>query len=840
LEETSGKFEILNREKDSIISRLSSIGDDNSRGIIRVNENIERIRNNNDFIMEKIEKHEKKLIKMTDGFLIMSEFEKNLKLNLETIGDNKKSLNDLEYFSNKKFTEIDSKIFEIIDKVKDMKDSISINKSNNILSINANTNTNNHNNNNLYNNNNDNIVNHSNPNIINNELDSNLNNLYNNNMSNVVPNSYSDQISKLYKEIDNIKKLNREFNDKIDRLLKQNLSSETIIIDLKTKLEDYSIIRNIASALEKDNVLNIKNIDSLDYRILDLEKKSNKIESNFIAIFDFINKSSDINKNILNLNSSKLNREEFEKSVKNINMELEKLDIKLIDNLKLFESKVKNSLNQLGENQINFSGKNSSEENFLFSNGIIEENFKKNLIGLIIDEIEIKKSEILNIENDFFLNLIEKYNLNEIDLKEMKMNLMEISSKFSDFFQKNYLEFSEETKKSLNFLEKYMQNVKKDMHRRFENLENMDEDFQKEFNELSNQLHSINDENTKLMSVQDLIKLAFEQIKKNNIRLDQIILRQDDFSKDILGKVKQDLTKESLKLLDEIRNAVNTVEGKLSEKADMNIFDEFGKKVDIKMTNEFQKKLDKTDLRKNNCLINKKIDSLENKISKTLVDTLIDLQMDDQPLIIKKTNAGEKCASCNQYKIYNNMSNNTNNFNPMKTNSFFNKENLNKNNINICEDDDYFATKTQGKFKFRQIQDNSNKYGCGSYSRFLNNVENINEELSSIEKFNSKLPEISLNILGKNSNKKSLTLAINSPNNTNSYSNIIANTNCNVNNKNSSSKIKLDGCAEKEFNDMMNEEFEKKILNADVLLKKANKINENAEKRNLNKNKNQA
>ena len=60
-------------------------------------------------------------------------------------------------------------------------------------------------------------------------------------------------------------------------------------------------------------------------------------------------------------------------------------------------------------------------------------------------------------------------------------------------------------------------------------------------------------------------------------------------------------------------------------------------------------KLDKNDLKKNNNTINRKIDSLENKISKTLVDTIIDLQMDEAPLIVKKNMKNiEKCASCNQ------------------------------------------------------------------------------------------------------------------------------------------------------------------------------------------------
>ena len=40
---------------------------------------------------------------------------------------------------------------------------------------------------------------------------------------------------------------------------------------------------------------------------------------------------------------------------------------------------------------------------------------------------------------------------------------------------------------------------------------------------------------------------------------------------------------------------------------------------------------------------------MENKISKTLVDTIIDLQMDDAPLIVKKNQRNvELCVSCNR------------------------------------------------------------------------------------------------------------------------------------------------------------------------------------------------
>ena len=54
-------------------------------------------------------------------------------------------------------------------------------------------------------------------------------------------------------------------------------------------------------------------------------------------------------------------------------------------------------------------------------------------------------------------------------------------------------------------------------------------------------------------------------------------------------------------------------------------------------------------MKKNKNMFNRKIDTLENKISKTLVDTIIDLQMDDAPLIVKRTGSKMSlCASCNR------------------------------------------------------------------------------------------------------------------------------------------------------------------------------------------------
>ena len=78
-------------------------------------------------------------------------------------------------------------------------------------------------------------------------------------------------------------------------------------------------------------------------------------------------------------------------------------------------------------------------------------------------------------------------------------------------------------------------------------------------------------------------------------------------------------------------------------------FDNFENKMNSKLYTDLKDKLNRNDMKKNNNIISRKIDSLENKISKTLVDTIIDLQMDDAPLLLKKNSLNmELCASCNQ------------------------------------------------------------------------------------------------------------------------------------------------------------------------------------------------
>lgn len=90
--------------------------------------------------------------------------------------------------------------------------------------------------------------------------------------------------------------------------------------------------------------------------------------------------------------------------------------------------------------------------------------------------------------------------------------------------------------------------------------------------------------------------------------------------------------------------------------------------------------------------------------------------MEEAPLIIvKKGTHADKCGSCNQVVPQNSNT----------TQSNFNQQNGFNMGITVSDDNT--------RFKLRAIQDISNKFGTGSYSRILNNIntDTLNEDLKS-------------------------------------------------------------------------------------------------------------
>ena len=159
-------------------------------------------------------------------------------------------------------------------------------------------------------------------------------------------------------------------------------------------------------------------------------------------------------------------------------------------------------------------------------------------------------------------------------------------------------------------------------------------------------------------SIKEEMSIQSNYLKKLSEGLNKINSRINNLNKEILAMIKKDLKNESNLILEDfksgLKDSIGKIERQLKDKVDKLGLDEFWNKINDQLVSEIKEKIDKKELNKNNMLLKRKIDNLESKISRTLVDTLIDLQMDETPLVVKRNYrdirdiTGPKCASCGQ------------------------------------------------------------------------------------------------------------------------------------------------------------------------------------------------
>ena len=156
-------------------------------------------------------------------------------------------------------------------------------------------------------------------------------------------------------------------------------------------------------------------------------------------------------------------------------------------------------------------------------------------------------------------------------------------------------------------------------------------------------------------SLKEEMKIHNSYLKKLSEGINKVNNRIDNLNKETLAMIKRDLKNDSSLVLEEFKNNLKTslskIQYELKEKVDKLGLDEFRNQMNNQILAEVKGKIDKKDMERNNLVISKKIDTLEGRISRTLVDTLIDLQMDENPLIVKKSYKDygvQKCAACNQ------------------------------------------------------------------------------------------------------------------------------------------------------------------------------------------------
>ena len=365
-------------------------------------------------------------------------------------------------------------------------------------------------------------------------------------------------------------------------------------------------------------------------------------------------------------------REEFEKAVKNINLRLQSIELiqqgvsfgpRTLINSKLVQSPGGGTQEiYLTQTDGDILGKDRPRAH-------TNEELKKIIMSTINEEIKNiniiknpKFSEILNkivkIEKD-----IAKNDSSIINIR----NILAVTPTQTDLsnLKQEFERLSEESSKKINELFKII---------------NGDEEDEDDEEDKKNALAGL--------CINKKINILINKFNELYNKLISLQNKNNALSREIKEEVKQNLKTETMKVVDEFKSKLDSFtykfENELRSKIDHSGLSVFEDKMSSRFRIDLREKLDKTELKKNNLVIKQKINNLENKISKTLVDTIIDLQMDEAPLIVK-TNAQnvELCASCNQ-AIKKNFLNTDRNFHHRNNemNSIGNKRSFNINNSN--------------------------------------------------------------------------------------------------------------------------------------------------------------
>ena len=359
----------------------------------------------------------------------------------------------------------------------------------------------------------------------------------------------------------------------------------------------------------------------------------------------------DVTKNI-DLLFSKVNQMPKKSDLENIKSELnskiQRINERLKDgkNLNIKEEENEESHHHHHHHHKNSDGKEEALDDYDQN----EMNVNRNINDLISD---LLKSEGKNIDISKNKHFIELLKLNKQNSKELTKNAR-------NYFDLKALISSSQNQQDLDLLKTELSDIKIDYDVFKKKLQNVikilgDFDYKKfeEDKEKNGEEKKSIDNQLSEETVKGKIDFITDYIGKLNNNLTKVDKRLGSITKDIKDDIKSSLKVDTYKVVEQFKLKLNSFtekfESELKTKIDKMGLNAFESNLNKKFSLNLKDKLSKNDLKKNNIIIGKKIDTLENKISKTLVDTIIDIQMDDVPLIIKKNHRNvDLCASCNR------------------------------------------------------------------------------------------------------------------------------------------------------------------------------------------------
>ena len=469
-----------------------------------------------------------------------------------------------------------------------------------------------------------------------NDIDNDNDNDNNDQKSN---NDEEKNFNKTYKSFDfkkdkNYDKFFEELKKNEKKTEEENNKNKKVIKDIQNNIDNMNVkIKNIL----KDNYINMNNKDYIN-KIDELYKKlTDNIKLLSIAI------------------NTKPDREDLEALKRNLEIRLKKLEM------------IQNNPHELKKVDLNEEPIEKKEIITSIDDKIYDYLIEKiqssinNNISNLIEDIIIKNGRNIDLSNNTVILDLIRNNKNSFDeINQKILSLSENKGKISKEFEEKVDMLNEQV---IKLYENNNINSLKigEVIREIEGSDNEEEDQE------DNKKNKLNEGTIK----ERLCRLSnlFYEIKDRAVMLEK---KNNSFNREIKEDVKSHLKIETTKIVEQFKNKLSIFthkfEDELNNKIDQIGLYSFEKKINSKLYYELKDKLNKNELKKNNNLLNRKIDSLENKISKTLVDTIIDLQMDEAPLLLKKNNKNlEVCASCNQILQRNNSINSDISMSPNKS-----------------------------------------------------------------------------------------------------------------------------------------------------------------------------
>ena len=461
---------------------------------------------------------------------------------------------------------------------------------------------------------------------------------------------YKNKNFELEKKISNIAITDKRVETTADGNANVNTDTNINIIngEIPSGGNSFKIVMDLIEKNKKSfqDFLSIYNLsqDKLKQDIININKKIEDNKNNYKSMSELFSDEKEFKKHYITHEDIKGITTNLDKFYQRLNLCAIKTDLdSMKSDINLKIQRIDANIKQLSDEEKKLAEK-MEEKN--------DSNINKNLSNTISQTIKGEIKELDISQNKFYIEL----------MKLQKQNAKEISKSNIDISELKNLILSDQTPKELLFLKEEISQFQPEFKKYKDKLIDLvkiigEVNKKEEESEKSDKSNVEKNLESKLKqseeTIQGKIEVLKEYVELMNNKLSNLEKKFNTNTKDIKNDIKYQLKADTYKVIEHFKLKLDSFtekfENELKNKIDKMGLNVFESKLNSKLNMDLRDKLNKNDLKKNNFAINKKIDTLENKISKTLVDTIIDIQMDDAPLIRKKGNKNfELCASCNR------------------------------------------------------------------------------------------------------------------------------------------------------------------------------------------------